>query len=53
MLVIFHSTDMLDLSVNSFMGTIPTQIALMSKLCESSVVWLLVVMLVVMCFIVL
>jgi hypothetical protein len=31
-------------------GTIPSQIALMSNLCESSVVWLLVVMIVVSCF---
>jgi hypothetical protein len=44
--VIFHSTAGLDLSGNSLTGTIPSQIALMSNLCESSVVWLLVVMIV-------
>jgi hypothetical protein len=42
LLVIFHSTDRLDLSDNSLTGMIPSQIALMSNLCESSVVWLLV-----------
>jgi hypothetical protein len=40
--VIFHSTDALYLSSNSLMGMIPSQIALFSNLCESSVVWLLV-----------
>ncbi len=40
---------MLSLSSNSLTGTIPTEIALMSNLCESSLVWLLVVM-IVMCF---
>jgi hypothetical protein len=47
--VIFHPTAVLDLSVNSLTGTIPSQIALMSNLCESSVVWLLVVMIVLSC----
>jgi ribose/xylose/arabinose/galactoside ABC-type transport system permease subunit len=46
LLVIFISTDTFDLSVNSLMGTIPSQIAMMSNLCESSVVWLLVAMIV-------
>jgi hypothetical protein len=45
----FHSTARLDLSSNSLMGTIPSQIALLSNLCESSVVWLLVVMIVLSC----
>jgi hypothetical protein len=49
LLVIFHSTAGLDLSYNSLTGTIPSQIALMSNLCESSVVWLLVVMIVLSC----
>jgi hypothetical protein len=44
LLFIFHSTAYLDLSVNSLTGTIPSQILLMSKLCECSVVWLLVLM---------
>jgi hypothetical protein len=39
-----HSTDGLSLHDNSLTGTIPSQIALMSNLGESSVVWLLVVM---------
>ncbi len=46
LLVIIHSTDTLDLSSNSLMGTIPSQIAMMSNLSESGVVWLLVVMIV-------
>jgi hypothetical protein len=45
----FHSTADLSLSFNSLNGTIPSQIALMSNLCESSVVWLLVVMIVLSC----
>jgi hypothetical protein len=49
LLVIFHSTAGLSLSGNSLTGTIPSQIALMSNLCESSVVWLLVVMIVLSC----
>jgi hypothetical protein len=49
LLVIFHSTAGLALSDNSLMGTIPSQIALMSNLCESSIVWLLVVMIVLSC----
>ncbi len=52
LLVIFHSTADLDLSSNGLNGTIPSQIALMSNLSESSVVWLLVVM-IVMCFFIL
>jgi hypothetical protein len=46
LLVIFHSTAGLDLSDNSLTGTIPSQIAFFSNLCESSVAWLLVVMIV-------
>jgi hypothetical protein len=49
LLVIFHSSARLDLSINSLTGTIPSQIALMSNLCESSVVLLLVVMIVLSC----
>jgi hypothetical protein len=49
MLVIFHSTDTLELSGNGLTGRIPSQIALLSNLCESSVVWLLVVMIVLSC----
>jgi hypothetical protein len=48
MLVIFHSTAELDLYDNNLTGTIPSEIALMSNLGESSVVCLLVVMIV--CF---
>jgi hypothetical protein len=44
-----HSTAGLNLQGNSLMGTIPIGIALMSNLCESSVVWLLVVMIVLSC----
>jgi hypothetical protein len=49
LLVIFHSTADLDLSWNSLKGTIPSQLAMMPNLCESSVVWLLVVMIVLSC----
>jgi hypothetical protein len=49
LLVIFHSTDTLVLYDNSLTGTIPSQIAMMSNLSESSVVWLLVVMIVLSC----
>jgi hypothetical protein len=49
MLVIFYSTASLVLSINSLTGTIPSQLALMSNLSESSVVWLLVVMIVLSC----
>jgi hypothetical protein len=49
LLVIFHSTDSLYLSDNNLTGTIPSHIALMSNLGESSVVWLLVVMIVLSC----
>jgi hypothetical protein len=44
-----NSTDELFLDNNNFTGIIPSQIALMSNLSESSVVWLLVVMIVVSC----
>jgi hypothetical protein len=37
-----HSTVRLYLYDNSLTGTIPSEIALMSNLCESSIVWLLV-----------
>jgi hypothetical protein len=49
LLVITHSTARLDLSSNSLTGTMPTEIALMSNLCESSVVCLFVVMIVLSC----
>jgi hypothetical protein len=49
LLVIFHSTAGLYLSANSLKGTIPSQLAMMPNLCESSVVWLLVVMIVLSC----
>jgi hypothetical protein len=49
-LVIFHSTAGLYLSGNSLRGTIPSQIALMSNLGESSVVWLLVALIVLCVF---
>jgi hypothetical protein len=48
-LVIIHFTAELYLSANSLTGSIPTEIALMSNLSESSVVWLLVVMIVLSC----
>jgi formate hydrogenlyase subunit 3/multisubunit Na+/H+ antiporter MnhD subunit len=48
-LVIFYSTAELFLKDNNLMGTIPSQIALMSNLSELSIVWLLVVMLIAMC----
>jgi hypothetical protein len=44
LLVIFYSTDRLGLSLNSLMGTIPSELGLLTKLSKSSVVWLLVVM---------
>jgi hypothetical protein len=44
-----HSTASLSLYSNSLMGTIPSELALMSNLCESSIVWLLVVMIVLSC----
>jgi hypothetical protein len=47
---IFHSpTAALILGNNSLTGMIPNQIALMSNLGESSVVWLLVIMIVLSC----
>jgi hypothetical protein len=48
-IVIFHCTDLLYLHDNSLTGTIPSEIGLMSNLGESSVVWLLVVMIVLSC----
>jgi hypothetical protein len=45
----FHSKDWLSLWGNSLTGTIPTEIALLSNLGESSVVLLLVVMIVLSC----
>jgi hypothetical protein len=50
LLVIFHSTADVILSGNSLTGTIPSQLAMMPNLCESSVVWLLVVMIVICVF---
>jgi hypothetical protein len=49
LLVIFHSTAYLDLDSNSLTGTIPSEIGWLSNLGESSVVWLLVVMIVFSC----
>jgi hypothetical protein len=49
LLVIFQSIDTLLLDSNGLTGTIPSQIAMMSNLCESSIVWLLVVMIVLSC----
>jgi hypothetical protein len=49
LLFIFHSTAELDLANNGLTGTIPSQIGLLTKLSESSVVWLLVVMIVLSC----
>jgi hypothetical protein len=49
LLVIFHSTDTLYLSLNSLTGTIPTEVGLLTKLSKWSVVWLLVVMIVLSC----
>jgi hypothetical protein len=48
-LVIFHSTAWLGLYNNNLTGTIPSQLAMISNLSESSVVWLLVVMIVLSC----
>jgi hypothetical protein len=45
----FHSIDDLSFSSNSLMGMIPSEVGLLSKLSESSVVWLLVVMVVLSC----
>jgi hypothetical protein len=49
LLVIIHSTDYLGLISNNLMGTIPSQIAMMSNLSESSVILFLVVMIVLSC----
>jgi hypothetical protein len=49
LLVIFHSTEELSLRDNNLIGTIPSQLGLLTKLSESSVVWLLVVMIVLSC----
>ncbi len=51
--VILHSTDILFLFDNRLMGTVPSEIGTMSTLSESSVVWLLVMLIVVVFFIVL
>ncbi len=45
----FHSTAWLHLYSNSLMGTIPSEVGLLSNLSESSIVWLLVVMIVLSC----
>jgi hypothetical protein len=45
----FHSTAWLDLYSNSLTGTIPSEVGLLTKLSELSVVWLLVVMIVLSC----
>jgi hypothetical protein len=44
-----HSTADLDLNDNTLTGTIPSELGLLSKLSESSVVWSLVVMIVLSC----
>jgi hypothetical protein len=44
LLVIFHSSAALYLYDNGLTGTIPSEVGLLSNLSESSVVWLLVVM---------
>jgi hypothetical protein len=49
LLVIFHSTAGLNLKKNGLTGTIPSEIALMSNLCESGVVWVLVIIIVLSC----
>jgi hypothetical protein len=49
LLVIFHSTAVLDLFANSLTGTIPSEVGLLTKLRKSSIVWLLVVMIVLSC----
>jgi hypothetical protein len=49
LLVIFHSTAYLSLYDNSLTGTIPSEVGLLTKLSESSVVWLLVVIIVLSC----
>ncbi len=49
LLVIFHSTDYLDLYKNSLTGTMPSVVGLLTKLSESIVVWLLVAMIVFSC----
>jgi hypothetical protein len=41
-----HSTAYLDLLVNSLTGMIPSELGLLTKLSESNVDWLLVVMIV-------
>jgi hypothetical protein len=53
LVVIFHSTGYLYLYDNSLTGTIPSEIGTLTKLSESSIVWLLVVTIVVVFFIVL
>jgi hypothetical protein len=49
LLVIFHSTEELSLRDNNLIGTIPSQLGLLTKLSKSSVVWLFVVMIVLSC----
>ncbi len=44
-----HSKDWLSLHANNLMGTVLSEVGLMSNLCESSVVWLLVGMIVLSC----
>jgi hypothetical protein len=43
LLVTSHATAWLDFFSNNLMGTIPSQIGLLTQLSKSSVVWLLVV----------
>jgi hypothetical protein len=44
-----RSLETLKLSYNNLFGTIPNELALLSNLCESCIVWLLVVMIVLSC----
>jgi hypothetical protein len=43
------SVETLSLELNNLIGTIPNELALLSNLCECSIVWLLVVMIVLSC----
>jgi hypothetical protein len=53
LLIIVCFTVRLDLHNNILTGMIPSQMTLLTKLSEFSVLWLLIVRIVVMCFIIL